>query len=36
MAAEEFFLSTYEKIEESWTANLDMTSKTMLAKINDL
>jgi len=36
MVAEEFFIQTYEKLEESWVASLDSISKTMLGKINDI
>lgn len=36
LAAEEFFLQTYEKIEASWTSSVEQVAKSVIVKVNDI
>lgn len=36
VGVEEFFIQTYEKLEESWIQSIDMVAKQMILKINEI
>ena len=36
VAAEEFFLQQYEKIEASWTQSLEQVAKSVIIRVNDI